>query len=94
MESELHRLTAYQLAFVDVFMECGNKAKALVMAGYKGKGKKSTLTSQAAKMYSHPLVNAEINRRRNLLVQKKMVDSEQIIVRLNKMFKGKLMSPY
>ena len=92
MESELHRLTAYQLAFVDAFMECGNKAKALVMAGYKGK--KSTLTSQAAKRYSHPLVNAEINRRRNLLAEKKVVDREQIIVRLNKMFKGKLMSQY
>jgi hypothetical protein len=68
------------------------KGEAFLRAGYKGK--KSTLTSQAAKMYSNPLVNAEINRRRNLLAKKKMVDREQIIDRLNKMFKGKLMSQY
>ena len=94
MENQLEKLTPYQLAFVDAFMECGNKAKALLNAGYKGKGKYSTVTSQAAKMYAHPLVNAEIIRRRNVLAEKNIISSEKIIGRLTKMFNGELKSEY
>ncbi|PKL10762.1 MAG: hypothetical protein CVV52_16780 [Spirochaetae bacterium HGW-Spirochaetae-8] len=94
MENQIQKLTKLQLAFVDAFMECGNKAQALIKAGYSGNGKKSTVTSQAAKMYNHPVVNAEIKRRREILAQKKMINSEQIIERLSKMFNGELKSEF
>ncbi|RFU95080.1 hypothetical protein DYP60_05480 [Sphaerochaeta halotolerans] len=46
----LTELTAYQLRFIDEYMKCGNKRQAMLNAGYKGKGKRSTVTSSVAKL--------------------------------------------
>ena len=42
-DNGLNALTPYQLKFVDEYMKCGNKRKALLVSGYKGK--RSTVTS-------------------------------------------------
>lgn len=88
------KLTLYQLTFIDEFMASGRKSEALLRAGYKGNGKKSSLDSQAAKMYANPKVRAEIDRRRALLAEKSLISSEQIINRLAKMFNGELTTQY
>ncbi len=90
MDNEFQKMTAYQLAFIDAFMQCGKKSEALLRAGYQGTGKKSSLDSQAAKMYANPKVRAEIDRRRSILTEKNLISSEQIIQRLTKMFNGEL----
>ena len=90
----MNNLTNYQIAFIDAFMKCGKKAEALLLAGYKGNGKKSSLDSQAAKMYANTKVRAEIDRRRALLTEKSLINSEQIINRLAKMFNGELTTQY
>ena len=94
MGESLSNLTEYQLSFVQAFLECGKKSEALIRAGYKGNGKKSSLDSQAAKMYANPKVRAEINKRRALLAEKSLINSEQIINRLSKMFNGELTTQY
>jgi phage terminase small subunit len=90
MKHVLYKLTPYQLSFIDFYLQCGKKSEALIRAGYKGNGKKSSLDSQAAKMYANPKVRAEIDRRRAQLVEKNIICSEQIIQRLTKMFNGEL----
>lgn len=62
-ETTLCELTEYQLKFLDAYMEIGNKKKALLAAGYTGKGKHSTVVSQANKMFKTPKIYAEIERR-------------------------------
>ncbi|PKL28162.1 MAG: hypothetical protein CVV46_08340 [Spirochaetae bacterium HGW-Spirochaetae-2] len=94
MSEGLNRLTAYQLSFIDAYLQCGKKSEALIRAGYKGNGKKSSIDSQAAKMYANPKVRAEINRRRAFLAEKSLINSEQIINRLSKMFNGELTTQY
>jgi phage terminase small subunit len=84
------KFTRYQISFIDAFMQCGKKSDSLLRAGYKGNGKKSSLDSQASKMYANPKVRAEINRRRSLLAEKNIISAEQIIQRLTKMFNGEL----
>ncbi len=90
----LTELTAYQRRFVDEFMKCGNKRVALLKAGYKGLGKRSTVTSAGSAMYSTPKVLAEIQRRRDALASENLIDSKQIITRLSKMFNGDLKSQF
>lgn len=87
-------LTAYQLRFIDEYMKCGNKRQAMLNAGYKGKGKRSTVTSSAAKLYNVPKVKAEIERRRRALAEENMIDSKAIVNRLSKMFNGELSSQF
>lgn len=82
--ADLTNLTAYQLRFIDEYMKCGNKRKAMIAAGYKGKGKRSTVTSAASRMYSSPKVLADEN----------IIDSRQIVSRLSKMFRGELTSTF
>jgi phage terminase small subunit len=94
MEGDLTNLTAYQLRFIDEYMKCGNKRKAMLAAGYKGKGKRSTVTSAASRMYSNPKVLAEIERRRAKLADENIIDSRQIVSRLAKMFRGELKSQF
>jgi len=65
----LTELTQYQLRFIDEYMKCGNKREAMLKCGYKGKGKRSTVTSSAAKLYNLPKVQAEIERRRRELAE-------------------------
>lgn len=91
-ESGINELTEYQMKFVDAYMKTGDKKKALIAAGYKGKGKHSTMTSMAHKTYKNPKVYAEIERRRKLLANKNIVDAQQIVERLTKMFNGELTS--
>lgn len=93
-DNGLTELTPYQLKFVDEYMKCGNKRKAMLAAGYKGKGKRSTVTSSAAKMYNLPKVKDEIERRRQLIADENVIDSQQIITRLSKMFNGELSSQF
>lgn len=93
-DNGLSELTPYQLRFVDEYMKCGNKRKAMLAAGYKGKGKRSTVTSSAAKMYNIPKVKAEIERRRQIIADQNVIDSQQIIARLAKMFNGELTSEF
>jgi phage terminase small subunit len=90
----LSELTQYQLKFIDEYMKCGNKRQAMLNAGYKGKGKRSTVTSSAAKLYNVPKVKAEIERRRRELAQENMIDSKKIVSRLSKMFNGELSSQF
>jgi phage terminase small subunit len=90
----LTELTTYQLKFIDEYMKCGNKRQAMLNAGYKGKGKRSTVTSSAAKLYNVPKVKAEIERRRRALAEENMIDSKQIVNRLSKMFNGELSSQF
>ena len=92
--ADLTNLTAYQLRFIDEYMKCGNKRKAMIAAGYKGKGKRSTVTSAASRMYSSPKVLAEIERRRAKLADENIIDSRQIVSRLSKMFRGELTSTF
>ncbi|HCG63237.1 MAG TPA: hypothetical protein DEZ27_05395 [Sphaerochaeta sp.] len=94
MDTKLSNLTAYQLSFIDAYLQCGKKSEALLRAEYKGNGKKSSLDSQAAKMYTNPKVRAEIDRLRALLAEKSLISSEQIINRLAKMFNAELTSQY
>lgn len=91
---DLLDLTAYQLRFVDEYMKCGNKRKAMLAAGYTGKGKRSTVTSAAARMYNIPKVKAEIERRRALIAEENVIDSKAIVNRLSKMFNGELSSQF
>lgn len=93
-DTELAELTAYQLKFIDEYMKCGNKRIAMLNAGYKGKGKRSTVTSAAAKMYNVPKVKAEIERRRRELAEENLIDSKKIVKRLTKMFNGELTSEF
>jgi phage terminase small subunit len=90
----LTELTVYQLRFIDEYMKCGNKRKAMLAAGYAGKGKLSTVTSAANKMYQLPKVLAEIERRRALIAEENIIDSTRIITRLSKMFNGELSSQF
>ena len=92
--TDLTELTSYQLRFIDEYMKCGNKRKAMLAAGYQGKGKQSTVTSAAAKLYNLPKVKAEIERRRALIAEENVIDSKQIITRLSKMFNGELSSQF
>ena len=70
----LTELTAYQLRFIDEYMKCGNKRQAMLNAGYKGKGKRSTVTSSAAKLYNLPKVREEIEKRRRELTQENLIE--------------------
>jgi phage terminase small subunit len=93
-DTSLTELTQYQLKFIDEYMKCGNKRLAMMHAGYKGKGKRSTVTSSAAKMYNLPKVKEEIERRRRELAEENMIDSKAIVKRLTKMFNGDLSSQF
>ncbi|MCC7574926.1 terminase small subunit [Candidatus Woesearchaeota archaeon] len=90
----LTELTQYQLRFIDEYMKCGNKREAMLKCGYKGKGKRSTVTSSAAKLYNLPKVQAEIERRRRELAEENLIDAKAIVKRLTKMFNGKLSSEF
>lgn len=90
----LTELTQYQLRFIDEYMKCGNKREAMLKCGYKGKGKRSTVTSSAAKLYNLPKVQAEIERRRRELAEENLIDSKAIVKRLTKMFNGELSSEF
>lgn len=90
----LIELTPYQLRFIDEYMKCGNKRQAMLNAGYKGKGKRSTVTSSAAKMYNVPKVREEIERRRKELAEENLIDAKAIVKRLTKMFNGELASQF
>jgi len=92
--TNLSELTEYQLKFIDEFMKTGDKKKALYAAGYVGKGKHSTVVSQAARLFKQPKVFAEIERRRGMLANKNIIDAQKIITRLTKMFNGELTSEY
>jgi len=94
MSESINDLTDYQLKFIDEFMKTGDKKKALIAAGYNGKGKHSTMTGIANRVYKTPKVYAEIERRRKELASKNIVDSQQIVGRLTKMFNGELSSEY
>jgi phage terminase small subunit len=83
-------MTDMQMRFVDEFMKTGNKKQALLNSGYKGKGKSSTITSYANKIYNNPKVIAEIEKRRKDLRKANIVDAEKIVERLTKMFNGEL----
>ena len=93
-ETTLCELTEYQLKFVDAYMELGNKKKALLAAGYTGKGKHSTVVSQANHLFKTPKVYAEIERRRKEVAKENIINSKQIVGRLAKMFNGELTSEY
>lgn len=73
-DTSLMELTPYQLRFIDEYMKCGNKREAMMKCGYKGKGKRSTVTSSAAKLYNLPKVQAEIERRRRELAEENLID--------------------
>ena len=90
----LTELTQYQLRFIDEYMKCGNKREAMLKCGYKGKGKRSTVTSSAAKLYNLPKVREEIERRRRELAEENLIDSKAIVKRLTKMFSGELSSEF
>jgi len=85
-DTSLMELTPYQLRFIDEYMKCGNKREAMMKCGYKGKGKRSTVTSSAAKLYNLPKVQAEIERRRRELAEENLIDAKAIVKRLTKMF--------
>jgi len=74
-DTSLTELTPYQLRFIDEYMKCGNKREAMMKSGYKGKGKCSTVTSSAAKLYNLPKVKEEIERRRRELVEKNLLNA-------------------
>ncbi len=93
-EPTLVELTQYQLRFIDEYMKCGNKREAMMKCGYKGKGKRSTVTSSAAKLYNLPKVKEEIERRRRELAEENLIDSKAIVKRLTKMFNGELSSQF
>lgn len=90
----LTELTQYQLRFIDEYMKCGNKREAMMKCGYKGKGKRSTVTSSAAKLYNLPKVQAKIERRRRELAEENLIDSKAIVKRLTKMINGELTSEF
>ena len=87
-------LTDRQMKFVDEYMKCGDKKQALLNSGYEGKGKHSTVTSIASRMYKHPAVQAEIERRRVELKGMNIIDAKDVITRLTKMFNGELTSEF
>lgn len=82
MDNKVTELTAYQLRFVAEYMKCGNKRKAMLNAGYKGKDKRSTVTSAAAQMYNLPKVKEEIERRRQALADENVIDAKEVLTRL------------
>ena len=91
-EVSLNELTEYQMRFVDEYMKTGDKMKSLRAAGYAGKGKYSTMTSMANRIYKTPKVFNEIERRRKMLRSKNIVDAQAIVERLTQMFNGDLTS--
>ena len=93
-DTSLTELTPYQLRFIDEYMKCGNKREAMLKCGYKGKGKRSTVTSSAAKLYNLPKVKEEIERRRRELAEENVIDAKAIVKRLAKMFNGELKSEF
>ena len=93
-DTSLIELTPYQLRFIDEYMKCGNKREAMMKCGYKGKGKRSTVTSSAAKLYNLPKVREEIERRRKELAEENLIDAKAIVKRLTKMFNGELTSEF
>lgn len=88
----INDLTERQMRFVDEFMKCGDKKTALLRSGYKGKGNHTTVISYANRIYKHPKVAAEIEKRRKELRRANIVDAEKIVDRLTKMFNGELTS--
>lgn len=66
MDKELNKK---QKAFIDAYIDCGNKLEAFKRAGYKMTDDKTPYyySNQALKRFNHPAVQAEIKRREALI---------------------------
>ncbi len=86
----MDNLTDYQRRYVDEYMRTGDRIKSIYYAGYKGKGNRSTVAALAHQLHNNEKIQQELERRRNDLARKGLVDPDLIVGRLVRMFEGTL----
>lgn len=72
------RLTTKQTAFIDEYMVCGVAKDACLKAGYKTKNP----TRMGTELLAHPLVKAEINRRKQVRTEKSELTIDFLVQKL------------
>ena len=72
------KLTQRQSSFVDHYMVCGVAKDAVLKAGYKTKNP----IRMGTECLNHPLIKAEIERRREILNEKSILSVEYLVQKL------------